>query len=603
MDVLDFVNVDALERQIRTETHPPEETRAPTFQEINNLRYELRSIQQRTKRPSLFNYYINKLHTLSPSFFFHFVHRVIIEHGPLPSFPVLEYPFADRVHRGKPRAQRPSPMVDDGTNLLEEAATAVSDYNRLLKEKVAKFNIQSVRSLAIMRDTSVPNHNTAILWHPDTMVEHRNMLHADQIARLREMLASEDFDHQKKLKEYREFYQKELHFLDKHHTLFAESYPIHQKAPEFWDEYDFVLRHILKWKRLVHEFSPEGKAVVDAARLQVSHIVWFMTRNCHVQLETVFYEASKGNAERSEHERAVYGEAAAIVKEIEWLWEEVIPVAHMSVSAQFLKPTLKSFAEWDRSRRHRRAIVATYCAGVLRFMNDRLSAVAERTAILVYHHQALEHVAWLRQLREAIPGSMVMNPMRPSLSHDTIPYRKHSTVAENVRAFMQCYGSIPLDVGNPFPKPPPSVLDEYVQSRAQRGDVLLQDVHKLFEAAAKSGLIAMALGGDLLLDSLLADSAASSAQPGSVYTDTQVDRSIAVLREQAKSIREMFRDMNLAGPANAPDYVAYAYQQTSDRLAVKVGEDCFKGGQNPKPKCLTCIRCLKFEEFVRKWGS
>jgi hypothetical protein len=179
---------------------------------------------------------------------------------------------------------------------------------------------------------------------------------------------------------------------------------------------------------------------------------------------------------------------------------------------------------------------------------------------------------------------------------------RNATTLEHLQLVMDYFAVVPIRVGNPYPKPTSSVLDEYVQNRAQKGDTLLQDLHKLFEAATKSGLADTELGGDLLLESLLADSSASPVQPGSVYRDSQLEGSIELLRGQSSSIQEMFKDLNLDGPAKAPDFVAHAYRQTVDRLAAKVGVGCFRGGENPSPTCWVCIRCLKFEEFVRRWG-
>lgn len=310
----------------------------------------------------------------------------------------------------------------------------------------------------------------------------------------------------------------------------------------------------------------------------------------------------------------MHDEAADLVKEIDWLWEEVIPVAHMSVTAQYLRPVLKTFENWERSKLFRDAVVTTYVrnlptvfsictnkektSGVLKFMNDRLNAVAERTQILVYHYQALNKVGQVRQSNQAsdstekIPGRVPHNR-----AQDAQTQCKRTTTSENLRDFMQIYGAIPIHTNDSLSNPTASLLEEYVQTRARKGDALLEDLHKLFEATTKSGLTDRELGGELLLDSLLADSATSPAQPASVYKDTQLEGSIAMLQGQVEQVQEMFKSLKLEGPASAPDYVSHSYQQTVDRLAANVGERCLRGENS------NCVRCVKFEEFVRKWGS
>jgi len=239
----------------------------------------------------------------------------------------------------------------------------------------------------------------------------------------------------------------------------------------------------------------------------------------------------------------------------------------------------------------------------MRFLNEHLAAVAKRTEILVYHHKALRDASYVRQLKEAGSLDKVPQEMPRTMAQGIHHFRKNATAAENMQYYMKLYGAVPVEVPSLFPRPTPSVLDEYVRNRAQKGDTMLEDLHKLFEAATKAGLTDRELGGELLLESLLADSSPKSGQLGSAYKDSELESSIAVLRSQAKQIQEMFKELNLDGIANASDFVAHAYRQNVERLNAKVGEDCFRRGENKSPGCLNCVRCLRFEEFLRKWGS
>lgn len=464
----------------------------------------------------------------------------------------------------------------------------------------------------------------------------------EQIASLRNSIDSHEKKRFQKLEEYSKDFQKEVLSLNCFDTFFTQTSKLvpetASSSKDVWDEYDYVLQHIERWRGLVTVDLPESEATINHARRHVNQLschssasrsplltlrhrlVYLITHNCHVQLATVFHESLADNIGVTDHQKVVQDEAADIIKEIDWLWEEVIPVAHMSVSAQFLRPALQQFKKWEDSKYFREAVVSTYvrvlvyaafniyanqkkASGVLKFMNDRLSAVAERTQVLVYHHQALHNVARVRQLEEASnPADMTSGRIPQTLAQSTQLKRESTAVSENLRVFMQIYGGVSIDTNDPFPNPTPSRLEVHVKSRAHKGDILLQDLHKLFETATKSGLTDRELGGELLLDSLLADSAASPNQLGSVYKDAQLEGSIAMLREQASQIQEIFKDLKLEGPTSAPDYVAHAYRQIDGRLAAKAGDGCFRGGENPKPTCNACIRCLKFEDFVRKWG-
>ncbi|KAI0455404.1 hypothetical protein F5B21DRAFT_472191 [Xylaria acuta] len=576
------------------------ELKPPSLKEINKLRDELQSLKLKGTVKDLDDNTIEEILHLPPSLFYEVVYRLGLALGPLSSFPAGVSPH------DKSKSKPPNPIVDDGASFLEDSLTALTDYNRLLGEKVAKFKTQSTRSLATLRESSDSEHNITALHERTAEVKLRKSLHAQEIAILRDSLDSYDKNRSLGLEEYGRSFWNEILFLNCYNTFSDNSHQLAQQmAPlkGLWDEYDYVLQHIERWRRLVNVDSHESEVVIDRARQHVNQLVYSITRQCQAQLATIFHESLADNAARSDCQKAVHGEVADIVKEIDWLWEEVIPVAHMSVSAQYLRPVLKTFENWERSKLFRDAVVTTYASGALKFMNDRLSAVAERTQILVYHHQALNNVTRVRQSNQA-SDSIERAPGRVphTQAQDAQTHRKCATASESLRAFMQLYGAAPLHTDGPLPKPTASLLSEYVQARAHKSDTLLQDLHKLFEATTKSGLTDRELGGELLLESLLADSAASPAQPGSVYKDTQLEGSIAMLRGQSEQVQETFKSLKLEGPASAPDYVAHSYRQTVDRLATKVDGRCLRGGENPNTACMTCVRCLKFEEFVRKWG-
>lgn len=236
-------------------------------------------------------------------------------------------------------------------------------------------------------------------------------------------------------------------------------------------------------------------------------------------------------------------------------------------------------------------------------MNDRLSVVTERTRTLVYHHQALDQIDAVRRSTEPSGPIDTAAERRPHTPPRKLqPRREQSAAAENLRAFMQIYGAVPIHADGPTPKPTPALLDEYVQARAHKGDTLLQDLHKVFESIIKSTLADKEQSAEALQESLLADSAADHTQSGSVYKDAELEGSIAVLQAQTNQIRQIFKDLKLEGPESAPDYVDYAARQIVDRQAVNVSGKSSKGAESSDPVSADGIRCAKFDEFVQKWG-
>ncbi|KAI1310857.1 hypothetical protein F5Y03DRAFT_344178 [Xylaria venustula] len=563
----------------------------PTPEQVNRLREELRCLKDENPN-DLDDDTIEEILLLPPTLFFEAVRHLTVAFGPLSTFPVSELPTAAIAPHDHPPCRPPNPVTHDGTSFLEDTLDALTNYNELLEEKVSKFSIQSARSLAALRESSDADRDVAAILERVNETKQLNEQHRREIDSIKKSFETHDKNRSMKLEDYNPAFWGEVLFL-RSHEFIDSSKPAPSTGTSLWNEYDYILQHTQRWRDFIDfSSSHEGEATIDNARQLVNALVYTITRHCQMQLETVFQENIGSGMERRDRKRAVHDEAIDIVKEIDWLWEEVIPVAHMSVSAQFLRPITKLYKDWESSKQHRMAIVTTYASRVLRFMNDRLSIIAERTKLLVYHHQALYNLASLRL--EEISGSESIAPKRKPhiLANKPRLRSEYTTAAEHTRTFMQLYGAVPIHADDPSPKPTPSLLDEYVENRAQKGDTLLQDLHKLFEAASKADLADRELGGELLLESLLADSAARPGQPGSVYKDTEMEGSIDVLRDQTNQIRELFNDLKFEGPAHPVDYVAHAYRQS----ATKANEGRRKGDQN------SSVRGPKFEEFLRKWG-
>lgn len=60
------------------------------------------------------------------------------------------------------------------------------------------------------------------------------------------------------------------------------------------------------------------------------------------------------------HAKAIQEERQAIADEIESLWQEVVPVAHMAVENQFLKPFLRTTMVNKRQVKLRNATISAY---------------------------------------------------------------------------------------------------------------------------------------------------------------------------------------------------------------------------------------------------
>ncbi|KAK5636649.1 hypothetical protein RRF57_012361 [Xylaria bambusicola] len=560
-----------------------EEREPPTHDEISKLRDELRSLSL-NGTSGLDETAIEEIISLPPTLFFEAVRHLTLAFGPLSTFPALDSRFGAVSPRDTPPSKRPNPVLDDSASSLEDAVAALDSYNKLLEEKVAKFRVQSTRSLAILKEASESDDDTRAINEMINETRLRKLHHMQEIDSIKKTLDSYDEKYSSGDKEYSTTFWYKILLLNSHQP----SSDKHNLPPltdtSFWNEYDYMLQNIQRWRDLVGtDSSKAGEATINRAVQLMNGLVYVITRRCETQLATVFYENLVDSMRQPGHKVTAHDEAVDIIKDIDELWEEVIPVADMSVSAQFLRPIFTLYNEWESSKKSRIDIMTSYAAGVMTFMNDRLNVVAERAQALVHHHQALREVASLRQ-REEISGPA---PTQTShkLAYKPPPVSK-TAVEEDLQTYMQLYGVVPGHTDNPFSKPTPSLLDEYVQNRTHKGDVLLQDLHKIFEKGAKSSLTDRELSGELLLESLLADSAAHPTKPGSVYKDTQLEGSIEILRDQVEQVKTIFKDLKMDGPASAPEYVVQTYRQITDQL---------KGKGRPRTDC------PKLEEFLQKW--
>lgn len=93
-------------------------------------------------------------------------------------------------------------------------------------------------------------------------------------------------------------------------------------------------------------------------------IVLAFFNQCQRALDLVYAEAiAVGRDNLSDdpsHSKAVDEERQAISEEIQSLWEEVIPVAHMAVEKEFLKPFLKEVDHAAKDAKLRNSTISAY---------------------------------------------------------------------------------------------------------------------------------------------------------------------------------------------------------------------------------------------------
>ncbi|KAI1099933.1 hypothetical protein F4804DRAFT_64965 [Jackrogersella minutella] len=352
----------------------------------------------------------------------------------------------------------------------------------------------------------------------------------------------------------------------------------------------------------------DDDAILHTARRHASQIVLSLATKCRASLDTVFLEASltynKRTTHSSNYAQAINEERDAVYTEIQSLWDEMVPLAHMVVEKDFLKPISKKTEACSERQSTRDAIVSSYTSSMLHFMNERLRVLVTRVQMLVYHHQTLFNaVACMNSRAESKSayrlGSAKVHPVQNKEKGNL----KGHTLLETIKRQMELYGSISIEVDKPSqaahvqtPYARVDKLGRYVTSRQKKGNDLGRNVQDFFERAAKAQLTDAEFGTQLLLDSVIADSAAGSQMGGHVYDDQQVEDSVATMRSQAQEIQTVFNRLQegAKAPSSAPEFVTYAYNKTAKHLTHKEGEDSRLNDQE---------QCPKLSGLIRRWDD
>ncbi|KAI1092370.1 hypothetical protein F5B19DRAFT_492418 [Rostrohypoxylon terebratum] len=344
----------------------------------------------------------------------------------------------------------------------------------------------------------------------------------------------------------------------------------------------------------------EDDEILLTARRHASQIVLSLATKCRASLDTVFLEASftynKRGSYASNYSRDINDERNAVYAEIQSLWDEMVPLSHMVVENEYLKPIMKKTETRSDRQVARDGIVSHYTTSMLLFMNERLRILVSRIQMLVYHHQTLLNAfAYVNSKA----GSKTAKGLRTAKTHlaqaKESGKSKSHTLMDTIRRQMELYGSVPIDVDKksqaahvPTSRTQVDKLDRYVTSRRRKGDDLARNVHSYFERAAKSQITDAEFGAHLLLDSVIADSTAGNQVGGHVYDDQQVEDSVATIKSQTSEIETTFRKLRegSGGPTSPLDFVPYAYNKSAKQVTPDES-----------------AKCPKFVAVVQKWGD
>ncbi|KAI0480745.1 hypothetical protein GGR56DRAFT_288229 [Xylariaceae sp. FL0804] len=470
-----------------------------------------------------------------------------------------------------------------------QATSALKEYNMVLEDMVSKLRTLVGRELATSRRGPNPSTNQSLQEQKLASLTHRKDSLKDQISALNSNIDA-------RLNRYDTFSQPKASIGSKDTSRTGSCFfndTCLANALDFTD-YDRILEKLQSLGSELDYDADKDETILRDARRSANQIIMAMTNHCKSSLNTVFIESARvynKNCPGTPSSRQTAAEERlAVSSEIESLWEEVIPVAHMAVEGQFLTPIIRKVKAAAQTKAERNSTISSYILAMLRYMNQRLETLVHRVDVLSYHNQTLSGILECLEVHDdQIP------PLKPAQTNTQTTAQssvneENTRLVDVIKSHMEMYGPMPIDNERSSSSMDLAVIDDHVCKRASKGEELSMDMQRVFEAAAKAALTDSELGAQLLLDSILSDSAAGLHIPGAVYKDVQLENSLAALQEQVDEVEKTFRDLQLRGPASAPDFVTDAYNKATT-------------GKSDHDQTDSGIECEKFEEFVRKWGD
>ncbi|KAI2777908.1 hypothetical protein F4815DRAFT_276850 [Daldinia loculata] len=483
-------------------------------------------------------------------------------------------------------------------NMVKAALHDINQYNNVLEKLLVKYKDYVRRSIANLQRPPETNDEVSMVKQKISALSRRKDLLKSKIHTLEDKISH----HTNQLEEISQSKSTSVE-TDSNERL--KSVAPKQVFETTIVSYDHILGRLNALYCELGDDVIDEDAILRTARRHANQIVLSLATKCRASLDTVFLETSSTPNKRVSfapgNAQAINDERDDVYAEIQSLWDEMVPLAHMVVEKEFLKPILGKVETCSERQTVRDATVSRYTSAILGFMNERLRLLADRIKMLAYHHQSLLSTFTHMNTPELdVTKRLAKNP--PSDQKKGSSKVKDRTLLDNIRRQMELYGSVPIDVDKANALTPHKQirkLDHYVTSRQKKGDDLSKNIHQFFEKAAKAELTDAELGSQLLLDSIIADSAAASSQMGGhVYEDQQVEDSVATLKSQAEEIQTVFRQLRQDAadpPISAPDFIAYAHSQAAKQFSYKGGE----GSSLAKDQ----EQCPKFAALIHDWGD
>ncbi|OTA60705.1 hypothetical protein K449DRAFT_74781 [Hypoxylon sp. EC38] len=247
--------------------------------------------------------------------------------------------------------------IDDNT--VKAAIHDIIQYNNILEKLLVKYRDYVRRSVATIQQSPETETRTSAVEQKISELSLRKKMLKNEICLLEDKVNR----HRNQLEGVAQAKPNENKargsVYDKNPQIIALEQVLEVTLPS----YDYIFT---KLNALHNELGHDAidDSVLNIARRHASQIVLSLATKCRASLDTVFLDASLAYSKRapyaSSNTRSTSEEREAVYAEIQSLWDEMVPLAHMVVEKEFLNPILKLIETYSEREGGRDAVVYVY---------------------------------------------------------------------------------------------------------------------------------------------------------------------------------------------------------------------------------------------------
>ncbi|PHH78112.1 hypothetical protein CDD80_7352 [Ophiocordyceps camponoti-rufipedis] len=310
-------------------------------------------------------------------------------------------------------------------------------------------------------------------------------------------------------------------------------------------------RLLAGFKKLCRELDkpvPDDEILMEKLRKTCARLAQVTVDTARARLDRVYLDTvvATGRSGTAPDEDDV----AAIKGEVESLYSEMLPVAHMSIDRQHVQPALDSIAATSGRSMSRTAEALIYMDGCLDVLVKRMDRLRARLGDVESLQYAAADMAFLAETELAVatsPEPSRAKTLPGSPSRRTSPVRKTPLTTRNEAPLDLLLQNLSLPAmrnSNMSGTQQNSFLSRAVTERRQKAAEVARGAQESFETSVVAHLGDAKLVIQLLEDSLLADNPFADVN----LSDPELETSILVLDQEIGKAGEKLRAVERRRP-------------------------------------------------------